>query len=182
MNYPDLLRETFYRMDSRTRLRCGIGLACLLLLALVLTGVNTRVALLKKKRAIREADIAEMLVLKQRYQEANAGALKLANRMAATRADDSPAKIIDEIAIKGKGSQIKQVKGETRAGYLEDAAEARIEGLSANEAVNLIYRLEKGSKPVNIKKALIKTRFDDPAKLDLTLTIALLKPALQGQK
>ena len=118
----------------------------------------------------------------QRYQEASAGAQKLANRMAATRSDDSPAKIIDEIGIKGKGSQVKQVKGETRPGYVEDAAEARIDGLSANEAVNLIYRLEKGTKPVIIKKALIKTRFDDPSRLDLTLTIALLKPAPQGQK
>ncbi len=182
MKYLNLLTENFSRMDSRTRLRLGIGLACLLLLAIVLTGINTRVALLKKKRSARETDIAEMLVLKQRYQEANAGAQKLANRMAATRSDDSPAKIIDEIGIKGKGSQIRQVKGETRGGYLEDAAEARLDGLTANEAVNLIYKLEKGAKPVIIKKALIKTRFDDPARLDLTLTIALLKPAPQGQK
>ncbi len=182
MNYPDLLRDYYTRMDSRTRLRWGIGIASLLVLAIVLAGINTRVALLVKKRAVREADLAEMLVLKQRYQEANAGSQKLANRLAATRPDDSPAKIIDEIGIKGKGSQVKQVKGETRPGYVEDAAEARIDGLSANEAVNLVCRLEKGTRPVIIKEALIKTRFDDPSKLDLTLTIALLKPAPQGQK
>lgn len=182
MKYLDLLRENFNRMESTTRLRWGIGLACCLLMLIFLTALNTRVALLMKKRGAREADIAEMLILKQRYLEANAGAQKLANRMAATRPDDSPAKIIDEIGIKGKGSQFKQVKGETRGGYTEDAAEARIDGLSGNEAVNLIFRLEKGSKPVIIKKALIKTRFDDPAKLDLTLTLALLKPAPQGQK
>ncbi|HLO27361.1 MAG TPA: hypothetical protein VK187_14730 [Geobacteraceae bacterium] len=182
MKYPDLLMEYYRQMDSRTRLRFGIGIACLLILALALSGINARVALLTKKRAVREADIAEMLVLKQRYQEANAGAQKLANRMTATRSDDSPAKIIDEIGIKGKGSQVRQVKGEVRAGFQEDAAEVRIDGLSANEAVNLVYRLEKGAKPVIIKKALIKARFDDPAKLDLVLTIALLKPAPQGQK
>jgi general secretion pathway protein M len=182
MKYVNLLKEYFYRADSKTRIRWGAGLACLLLLAIIVTGLNGRVALLSKKRSAREADLAEMMVLKQRYQEANAVAQKLANRMAATRADDSPAKIIDEIGIKGKGSQFKQIKGESRSGYIEDAAEARIEGLSANEAVNLIYRLEKGAKPIIIKKALIKTRFDDPSKLDLTLTIALLKPAPQGQK
>ena len=182
MKYPDLLRENFNRMDSRARLQWGIGLACLLILALILTGLNSRVALLMKKRAARETDITEMLVLKQRYQEASAGAQKLSNRMAATRSDDSPARIIDEIGIKGKGSQIRQVKGETRGGYLEDAAEVRIEGLTANEAVNLLYRLERGTRPVIIKKALFKTRFDDPAKLDMTLTLALLKPVPQGQK
>jgi general secretion pathway protein M len=182
MKYLDLLMNTYNRMESRTRVRWGVGLAFLLLLAIILVGLNSKVALLVKKRAAREADIAEMLLLKQRYQDAYAAAQKLANRMEATRTDDSPAKIIDEIGIKGKGSQFRQVKGETRAGFLEDAAEARIEGLTANEAVNLVYRLEKGTKPVVIKKAVIKTRFDDPAKLDLTLTLALLKPAPQGQK
>jgi len=182
MKYLDLLMDTYNRMESRTRIRWGTGLAFLLLLAVILVGLNSRVALLVKKRAAREADIAEMLLLKQRYLDANAAAQKLANRMEATRPDDSPAKIIDEIGIKGKGSQFKQVKGETRGGYLEDAAEARIEGLTANEAINLVYRLEKGTRPVAIKKAVIKTRFDDPAKLDLTLTLALLKPAPLGQK
>jgi general secretion pathway protein M len=182
MNYLNLLKENFGRLDSKTRIRLGAGVAFLLVLAIILTGLNGRVALLKKKRASRENDLAEMMVLKQRYQEANAVAQNLANRMAATKADDSPAKIIDEIGIKGTGSQFKQIKGEPHAGYVEDAVEARIDGLTANEAVNLVYRLEQGSKPVVIKKALIKTRFDDPAKLDLTLTIALLKPAPKGQK
>jgi general secretion pathway protein M len=182
MKYLDLLKDSFNRLDSRTRVRAGVALACLLLLAIILTGLNGRVALLAKKRTVREADLAEMMVLKQRYQEATMISQRLANRMAATRTDDSPAKIIDEIGIKGKGSQFKQIKGESRGGYIEDAVEARIDALTANEAVNLIYRLEKGSKPIIIKKAVIKTRFDDPSKLDLTLTIALLKPAPKGQK
>lgn len=182
MNYLHLLSEKFNQMGSRTRVRLGIALAGILLLAIILTGLNARIGFLEKRRTAREADIAEMLILKGRYQEANAGARKLVDRMGATRPDDSPAKIIDEIGIKGKGSQFKQVKGESGSGYVEDAAEARIEGLTANEALNLIYRLEKGPKPVIIKKAVIRTRFDDPAKLDLALTLALLKPAPQGQK
>ncbi len=182
MKYLDLLTEYYNRIDRRTRVRWGVLLASILLLTLVVTVLNTRVSLLMKKRSAREADVADMLILKQRYLEANMGSQKLANRMAATRPDDSPAKIIDEIGIKGKGSQFKQVRGETHGGYAEDAAEARIESLTANEAVNLIYKLENGTKPVVIKKALLKTRFDDPAKLDLTLTLALLKPTSPGQK
>jgi general secretion pathway protein M len=169
-------------MESRTRLRWGGGIAAILILALLYSAANTRVAVLLKKRAAREADVAEMLVLKSRYQEASTGAQRLSNRMAATRPDDSPAKVIDEIGIKGKGSQVRQVKGEERGGYVEDAAEVKLDGLSANEAVNLLYRIEKGARPMVIKRALIKTRFDDPAKLDLTLTVALLKPAPQGKK
>ncbi len=182
MSYLHLMREKFDTMDSRTRLRIGIGVAALLALIILLSAVNDQVARLAKKRTAREADIAEMLQLKQRYLEANAGAQKLANRLAATRPDDSPAKIIEEIGIKGKGSQIKPLKGEERGGYLEDTAEVKLEGLTANEAINLIYRLEKGGKPIVIKKAVIKPRFDDPARLDLTMTVALLKSAPQGQR
>lgn len=182
MNYLNLLAEWYHHLDNRTRIRMGIGVALLLSLAIILSMTNDRIGRLKKQLAAREADVADMLVLKQRYQQANAVARKLANRLEATRPDDSPARIIDEIGIKGKGSQIKPLKGEERGGYLEDAAEVKMDGLTLNEAVNLLFRLEKGTRPVVIKKALLKTRFDDPARLDLTLTIALLKAAPQGQR
>ena len=167
-------------MDKDMRLRFGIGIAVILLLAIMLSGVNSRIALLTKKRTSREADIAEMLVLKQRYLEASAASQRLANRLSATKADDSPAKVFEEIGIKGKNNQIKPLKGEERPGFVEDAAEIRVEALTANEAVNLLYRLEKGTRPMLVKKALIKTRFDDPSRLDLTLTVALLKAAPAG--
>jgi len=182
MNRLHLLIEQYRNIDSAARLRWGIGIAAILALAVVLSTANNRISYLAKQRAAREKDVAEMLVLRQRYQVVNAGAQKLANRLAATRPDDSPARLIEEIGIKGKGSEIKPVKEEEQGGYVEDAAEVKLEGLSANETVNLLHRLEKGSKPVVIRKALIKTRFDDPSRLDLTLTIALLKAAPQGSR
>jgi general secretion pathway protein M len=182
MNYLNLLIEHYRGMESRERLRWGIGIAAVLLLALFYSALNARIALLTRKRAARESDVAEMLVLKQRYLEANSGAQKLANRMAALLPDDSPARIIEETGIKGKTSQSKALKSEDRGSYIEDTAEVKLDGLTANETVNLLYKLEKGNKPVVIKKALLKTRFDDPSKIDVTMTIALLKPSPQGRK
>lgn len=167
-------------LDSRTRQRIGMLLAFLLLVAVALSALNSRISALEKRRTAREADLAEMMRLKARYQAASAGAQRLSNRLSATRPDDSPAKIVEEIGIKGRGSQIKPVKGDEIAGYLEDAADVKIEGVTGNEAVNLIYRLEKGARPVTVKKALIRQRFDDPSRLDLSLTIALIKPAPAG--
>jgi len=174
--------STLQGLDSRTRQRIGMALAAFLVIVIALSALNSRISALQKKRSAREADIAEMMRLKLRYQEANLGAQRLTNRLLATRADDSPAKIVEEIGIKGRGSQIKPVKGEDIPGYVEDAAEVKIEGLTANEATNLIYRLEKGARPVTVKKALIKQRFDDPTRLDISLTIALIKPAPAGAK
>jgi general secretion pathway protein M len=169
-------------LDTRTRQRLGIFLAAVLIIVIALSAANSRISALEKKKTARESDLVEMMRLKLRYQEANSGAQRLSNRLLATKADDSPAKIIDEIGIKGRGSQVKPVKGEAVGGYLEDAADVKIEGLTSNEAANLIYRLEKGARPVTVKKALIKQRFDDPSKVDVSLTIALIKPAPAGAR
>lgn len=182
MNRLTLLIDRYRQLDSHTRLRLGSVIAAVLLVVVLLSAANAQINRMEKLRKSREGDITEMLTLKQRYLETLFASQRLSNRMAALRPDDSPGKVIEEIGIKGKSSQIKPVKGDEGSNFTEDAAEVKLEGLSANEAVNLLFQLEKGTKPVVVKKALIKTRFDDPAKLDLTLTIALLKPAAKGQR
>jgi general secretion pathway protein M len=174
--------ERLKNLDRRTRLLLGAGLSFLLLVAIILSAANDRIAALTRKRASRESDLVQMMTLKQRYLSAKAMSLRFSNRLVSTRADDSPAKIIEEIGIKGKSSRITPLKGEQRGEFVEDAAEVKLEALTANEAVNLIYRLESGTRPVIIKKAFIKTRFDDPSRLDLTIAIALLKPAPTGRQ
>lgn len=176
------LTERFNEMDQAARLNVGYFIAAILALAIGYSAVNDRIARLEKKRVSRQADLAEMMLLKQKHREASAGAQKLANRLSAVTPDDSVARLIDEIGIKGKNSQIKPLKGDDRPGFMEDAAEVRIEGLSANEVVNLLFRLEKGVKPVVIKKANFKTRYDDPGKLDVNLNVALLKPVPQEKR
>ncbi|GFO56229.1 type II secretion system protein GspM [Geomonas sp. Red276] len=176
MTHQELIAN-FQRLDVRTRQRLGIVLAALLIVVVTLSAINSRISALEKKRRAREADVTEMMRLKIRYQGANAVAQRMANRLASTKLDDSPAKVIDEIGIKGRGVQVKPVKGDDIPGYQEDAADIRIDALTANELTNLLFRLEKGTRPVTVKKALIKQRFDDPSKLDVTLTVALIKPA-----
>ena len=167
-------------MDRSTRLRWGGCIALALLVAVILSEVHASIGRLELKRKRREAELAEMMSLRQRYLEVKNVSQMFANRLAATRGDDTPARLVEEIGIKGKGLRITPIKGEERGGFLEDVAEVRIDALSANDAVNMVYRLEKGTRPVLLKKALFKSRFDDPAALDVTLTIALLKQKPQG--
>lgn len=174
--------NTINDMDSKTRLRIGAGIALMLLVIIAFSVAESAVDRLARKRSAREADLAEMIKLKARHQLAFGGAQMAANRLAAVRPDDSPARVMEEIGIRGKGLQVKPLKGEEIGGFLGETAEVSIDSLTANEAVNLLYRLEKGSRPVIIRKAAIKTRFDDPSRLDLRLTIALLKAPAQGMK
>jgi general secretion pathway protein M len=167
----------FAALEPAARLRAGMVIAALLFLAILYSALHDQIRKLEKRRSSREASLTEMMILKQRYLEASSGAQRLSNRLSAVAPDDSPAKLLEEIGIKGKSSQVKSIKGDERLGYLEEAAEIRVEGLSANDAINLLYSLEKGVKPVIIKRANLKTRYDDPSKLDVVLNAALLKPA-----
>ena len=170
------LVDAWRRLDRRHRLWSGYALIALLAVIMGWSALAAKTTELERKRKARETVLKELLPLKVAYRSARMSADQLVGRMATLRPDDTPARIIEEIGIRGKGVKIAPLKGEERSGVVEEAADVRIEGLTSNEMVNLIYRLEKGSRPLTIKKANLRVRFDDPTRFDLALTIALLKP------
>lgn len=177
MRFLETIRDTWQGLDARARLWSGYALIVLLAAAVGWSALNAKVQGLEKKRAAREAVLKELLPLKVLYFSARQSSDQLNGRIASLRPDDSPAKIIEDIGIKGKSVKIVPLKGEDRSGFIEDAADIRIDGLTLNEAINLFYRLEKGSRPLVVKKSNVKVRFDDPTRCDVTLILALLKPA-----
>jgi general secretion pathway protein M len=179
MNAIKQFAVRFNELNPTVRLRFGIGLAVLLAIALLYSFAQGQVKGLKRLRTAREAEIAEMMILSQRYREAASVAQRAANRLASVRPDDSPAKLIEEIGIKGKGLQVKPLKSDELGGFVEEVAEVKIDSITPNEAINLLYKIEYGSKPVAVRRALFKTRFEDPSRLDLSMTIALRKGAVQ---
>jgi len=177
MKLLEQIRTTWNDLDRQARLRAGYVLIALLAAGVAWSALAGKTAGVEQKLKAREAVLKELLPLKVSYRAAKQSSDLLAGRMAMLRTDDSPAKIIEEIGIKGKGVKISPLKGEERNGLIEDAADVRVDGLTFNEAVNLIYRLEKGSRPLLIKKTSLRVRFDDPSRCDLTMILALLKPA-----
>jgi general secretion pathway protein M len=181
MNLVEFLRERVSEMDRPARLRWGMGIGLLLLLALLYSSTTGAIDDLARKRVVREADLTELMLLKQRYLTLKRESEQLTNRLATVKSDDSLGRIIEEAGFKGKQVQIRSLKGDERGGVQEESAEVKIDGLTANELVNLLHRLEKGSKPIVMKKLLVKSRFDDPAKVDMTLTVALIR-GVKGDK
>ncbi len=177
MRFAANIVDAWNNLDRQSRLWAGYTVIGLLAAALLWSALAAKTSALEQKRAAREAVLKELMPLKVAYRTAKMSADQLMGRMASTRPDDTPAKIIEEIGIRGKGVKIVPLKSGEKNGAVEEIADVRIEGLTANEAVNLIYRLEKGSRPVTLKKVNLRVRFDDPARCDLAMTVALLKPA-----
>jgi general secretion pathway protein M len=177
MRLVEIVRDFWQDLDTRTRLWSGYTLIVLLVALVGWSTLSAKVQAIEKKRSAREVVLKELLPLKVAYLSARQSSDQLNGRMASLRPDDSLAKIIEDTGIKGKSVKIVPLKGEERSGFIEDAADIRIDGLTLNEAVNLLYRLEKGSRPLVIKKCNLRVRFDDPSRCDLTLILALLRPA-----
>lgn len=177
MRVLEIIREWWQDLDSRTRLWTGYALIVLLAAVIGWSALSGKVQALEKKRSAREVVLKEMLPLKVAYLSARQSADRLSSSMSILLPDDTPARIIEDTGIKGKAVKIVPLKGEERHGFVEDAADIRIDALTLNEAVNLLYRLEKGGRPLVIKKCNLRVRFDDPSRCDLTMVLALLKPA-----
>jgi general secretion pathway protein M len=176
MRLLEIIRDSWQGLDSRTWLWAGYAVIVLLAAAMGWSALDARVQSLEKKRAARETVLKELLPLKVAYLSARQTSDQLKGRMASLRPDDTPAKIIEDIGIKGKTVKIVPLKGDERTGFVEDSADVRIDGLTINEALNLLYRLENGGRPLVIKKSNLRTRFDDPSRCDLNLILALIKP------
>jgi general secretion pathway protein M len=171
------LREFWLDLDDRSRrLLTGVGFAVVLVI-IMLAFFEQRIDSLQKRLTSRERDLAEMMILRQRYREAKSGSDAMANRLAAIRGDDTPARIVEETGIRGGGVRVTPLKSEEAAGLRIDLAEARFESLTPNEVVNLLHRLEYGQRAVVVNRAVVKTRFNDPSRLDLLLTVGLVRPA-----
>ena len=157
--------------------------AAVILLAVAFGSLNSYLGSLEKRRASREQTLKELMLLQQRYKEASAASQSLGSRTALLTAGDNPAAIIEGTGIVPKGGmQSRPLPPEERGQILEEGAEINLSGLSLNDTVNLLYRLENGTKPVAIKKGIIRTRFSDPAKLDITLNLVLFRPSAQQGK
>ena len=120
MRLFEALRDIWQEMDAQTRVRSGYALIALLVAALAWSALAGRVAMLEKKRAARETVVKELLPLKLSYRIAKQASDQLTGRMSSLRPDDTPAKIIEEIGIKGKGVKISPLKGETAAKAFEE--------------------------------------------------------------
>jgi general secretion pathway protein M len=59
---------------------------------------------------------------------------------------------------------------------LEEEAEVQVEKVSMNEMTNIFYKIDTAPMALSIKKTTIKTSFDNPSLLNLTITVALVKP------
>lgn len=183
MTFIASLKERYGSLDQEAKKLVLILATAVVALIVIYISLSSYLMQQARVKASREQTLKELLVLRQRFQEVSADAQRLNNRMASVAPDDSPATIIEQTGLVPKGGiQSKPLPRQDRGTLIEEGAEVTLSGLSLNETINLLHRLEQNQKPVAIRKATLRTRFNEPAKLDITLQMALMKKAVQEKR
>ena len=84
----------------------------------------------------------------------------------------------DVFASVGLKARVKTVKAtgkrETRDGF-EEEADVYIEKVTMNEMVNIFYRIQNAPMVLTVNKVTIKTSFENPELLNISLILSFLK-------
>jgi type II secretory pathway component PulM len=167
--------------EKRVLVIGGIAAAALLILAFVVIPGISRIKSQARAVAAAEADLAEVRKARpeidriQRETAAKAGIVR-----AAANVKDAPlsriTSALQEAGIPQAALNIKSGGARDGERFREESFDVRIENLTYLEAVKTLQRLSAGSLPVTIRSTTLKSRYDDPRYLDVTLRVGFLTP------
>ena len=165
-------------MNLRTDRRLLISAAAVVILAVSVLLVTTSLSLKKEGSALRSQK-EEMLLLRGDF-------LELSKKISAVEGKKSLIKVegiipaIDEIfrstGLTQKVKSVKPTATRDKKYSIEEEADVEVEKVNMNELVNVLYRLENAPMVLLIKKTRLKTSFEDPSLLNITMTVGLVKP------
>jgi len=165
-------------LNLRTDRRLLISAAAVIILAVSVLLVTTSLSLKKEGSALRSQK-EEMLLLRGDF-------LELSKKISAVEGKKSLIKVegiipaIDEIfrstGLTQKVKSVKPTATRDKKYSIEEEADVEVEKVNMNELVNVLYRLENAPMVLLIKKTRLKTSFEDPSLLNITMTVGLVKP------
>ncbi len=162
------------RTDRKTLVISGIAL--LFIICVVLFEISLS---LKKQNNTLRSRQKEMLILSQEYSGLKSVVSAAEARKSLTKVEGI-VQAVDEI-FKSMGLQQK-VKSVRSAGIKEkkysseEEADVSVEKVTMNEMVNILYRIENAPMILSVRRTSIKTSFENPSLLNITMTVGLIKP------
>ena len=162
------------KADRRLLIAGGIAVSVILCILLINVSLSSKNDLVNLK-----AQQKELLSIKDEF-------LSLKNRIDTVENKKSLTKIegivqaADEVflplGLKRKVKSVKPTGTKDLKETIEEEAEVQVEKVDMNEMVNIFHKIENSPMIFSIKKTTIKTSFENPTLLDITMTIALVKP------
>jgi len=134
---------------------------------------------LRKENGNLKAARKELALLKTDYLALKAKVGAVEGRKTITDIEGIVQAVDTVFGSLGLNEKVKSVKttGSREGKYgIEEEAEVQVEKVDMNEMVNIFYKLENAPMVLSIKKTAIKTSFEDPTLLNITMTLSLISP------
>lgn len=132
----------------------------------------------KKAHAGLLSERTELMALKQHYLALKGSVDAVEGRKNLTNVQGIAQAIDDVFKPLGLSDKVKSVKsaGVQEKEYgTEEEAQVQVEKVSMNEMANIFYKIENAPMILTIKSATVKTSFDDPTLLNMSMTVTLVK-------
>jgi general secretion pathway protein M len=157
--------------------RVWIAAACASLFLCVLL-VHMSLTLQKERNDLRTRQ-EELSLLKTEFQRLKGAVSSFEGKKSLMKVEGIVQAVDEVFGALGLNQKVKSVKpmGTRDKKYaVEEEAEVQVEKVSMNELVNIFYKIENVPLTLTIKKTVIKTSFDTPGLLNLTITVGLITP------
>ncbi len=146
----------------------------------VLSLVSFEIALsMKKERNSLRSQEKELLVLAGEYQGLKRTVDSVEGKKSLTKVAGIVQAVDEVFGSLGLSQKVKSVKstGAREEKYaVEEEAGVSVEKVTMNEMVNILYKIENAPMILSVKKTVIRTSFDNPSLLNITMTIGLITP------
>jgi general secretion pathway protein M len=161
-------------LDRRFALPAALAAAFVICIVLVIMSAS-----LRKERDGLRTQQKEMSALRDEYLLLKGSVGAVEGRQSLTRVAGVVQGVEEVFKSLGLAQKVKSVKSagarDQRFGT-EEEAEVVVEKVNMNELVNILYKLENAPLAMTLKKTVMRTTFENPALLNLTLTVGLIRP------
>jgi hypothetical protein len=162
------------RADRQT-----ITLSAAAALIVACIGMWTVYSSAKNSHADLLAQRHELLTLEQDFLTLKGNVDAVEGRKTLTNVDGIVQAVDEVFKSLGLNDKVKSVKstGVREKEYgTEEEAEVQVEKVSMNEMANIFYKVENAPMILTVRRTTVKTSFDDPDLLNISMTVALVKP------
>lgn len=152
------------------------GIAFLFVLSLVLFEFSLS---MKKERKVLKSRQKELFVLADEYQHLKRAVDSVEGKKSLSKVAGIVQAVDEVFGSLGLNQKVKSVKsaGTREKKYaVEEEADVSVEKVTMNEMVNILYKIENAPMILSVKRTTIRTSFDNPSLLNVTMTIGLITP------
>lgn len=170
IDFPDIARRALLKP---LHVKWGAALIALLAFIGLTLAVNGRSArklkTLQNEAAAFEAVRAEYMLERAKIEPYEAKLLA-----PASNASDAVQEAASEAGIKKNLSAVKPFDEPASKGFRKSGVEVKIEGVTLNELLNLVYRIENHPNMLVVKDFVLRSRFGSSDLNDVTLQVVLV--------